>query len=317
MLLPEVVVHADWGKHPHKRWMVVAERDGVAFRIGAAEPTSRLPDLIASARSGRRTTLMGFDFPIGVPAFYGRQTGLDDFPAFLGALRRSEWESFFELASAEAEISVRRPFYPRSNGGRRQLHLTNALGAPGINDLRRLCEMPTSQGRRAACPLFWTLGANQVGRGALTGWREVVLRYCHAGSDVGLLPFDGEIDTLLATKSAVFCETYPAEAYRGLGIVFRRGDSKGRQVTRANFAPALIASAARLGVKLGGDSIVEIEGGFGDRPDGEDRFDALVGLLGMIGVLRRGSYLAPGIPEVRTWEGWIFGQDSEAAIQNG
>ena len=52
-----------------------------------------------------------------------------------------------------------------------------------------------------------------------------------------------------------------------------------------------------------------ISKGFGDDSRGEDRFDAAVGLFGMVNVLR-GS-CAPGDPtdtERRTIEGWILGK---------
>ena len=54
-----------------------------------------------------------------------------------------------------------------------------------------------------------------------------------------------------------------------------------------------------------------ISEGFGNGKDGEDRFYAAVGLLCMIDVVdgRRGE----GVPEaddVKTWEGWILGQQA-------
>ena len=39
--------------------------------------------------------------------------------------------------------------------------------------LLRVCELKTEHSQ-AACSLFWTLGGNQVGKGALTGWQEVI-----------------------------------------------------------------------------------------------------------------------------------------------
>jgi hypothetical protein len=56
----------------------------------------------------------------------------------------------------------------------------------------------------------------------------------------------------------------------------------------------------------------QIGDGFGGRADGEDRFDALVGLFGMLNVALRQQ--PPGAPEdepVRRVEGWIFGQTAE------
>jgi hypothetical protein len=49
--------------------------------------------------------------------------------------------------------------------------------------------------------------------------------------------------------------------------------------------------------------------GFGTDAAGEDRFDSLVGLLGLIGVLEGlRPDLVPDDPWVRRWEGWVLGQ---------
>ena len=54
------------------------------------------------------------------------------------------------------------------------------------------------------------------------------------------------------------------------------------------------------------------QGDFGARNDGEDRFDAVVGLLGMLDVVL--GNLPSGEPEDDTTrvEGWILGQHSTA-----
>jgi len=81
-----------------------------------------------------------------------------------------------------------------------------------------------------------------------------------------------------------------------------------REDRRAN-APAFGRWAERCGVELSAELAGEIEDGFGARVDGEDRFDAVVGLIGMLDTL-----LDPeGVPEpsaeaVVRIEGWIFGQ---------
>ncbi|WP_222356849.1 hypothetical protein [Rhizobium leguminosarum] len=52
-----------------------------------------------------------------------------------------------------------------------------------------------------------------------------------------------------------------------------------------------------------------ITDGFGIDKTGEVRFDAAVGLLGMLDVVE--GHRAEGSPDdedVTTWEGWIFGQ---------
>jgi hypothetical protein len=50
--------------------------------------------------------------------------------------------------------------------------------------------------------------------------------------------------------------------------------------------------------------------GFGDSLDGEDRFDALVGLYGMINLILGDHPIGePTLPQIIRIEGWIFGQE--------
>jgi hypothetical protein len=81
-----------------------------------------------------------------------------------------------------------------------------------IDDLRRKCEL-ASGARRAACPLFWTLGANQVGRAATIGWRDLLSPALNNIPNVKLWPFDGSLADLLKPGNTVIVETYPAEYY--------------------------------------------------------------------------------------------------------
>ncbi|MCD2184467.1 hypothetical protein [Rhizobium sp. GN54] len=57
-----------------------------------------------------------------------------------------------------------------------------------------------------------------------------------------------------------------------------------------------------------------INDGFGSDKAGEDRFDAVIGLLGMLDVVdgRRGKGI-PAIDAVRKWEGWILGHHRDDA----
>jgi hypothetical protein len=94
----------------------------------------------------------------------------------------------------------------------------------------------------------------------------------------------------------------------------RRGATNGRSgkrrpASRAANASALLAWAQTAGILLAPALVAAIEGGFGRRASGEDQFDAVVGLFGMLNVVlgRR----PPGEPEderVRHIEGWILGQ---------
>jgi len=110
----------------------------------------------------------------------------------------------------------------------------------------------------------------------------------------------------------VIVECSPAEIYAQLGLVFRRrGERKwGKRIQadrRAN-AARLFAWARSAGVALAPSLRKAIASGFGAGADGEDRFDAVVGLCGMLETAlgRR----PPGEPDdevVRAVEGWILG----------
>jgi hypothetical protein len=81
-------------------------------------------------------------------------------------------ENFFDVADTPDDICLTRPFYPKSSGvGRKHAHLFGPLNVNSIDDLRRICERKTPH-RPAACPLFWTLGGNQVGKAAIDGWQK-------------------------------------------------------------------------------------------------------------------------------------------------
>ena len=48
-----------------------------------------------------------------------------------------------------------------------------ALGLDGAAALSRACDRATAE-RPAGAPLFWTLGANQVGKAAIAAWRTML-----------------------------------------------------------------------------------------------------------------------------------------------
>lgn len=108
----------------------------------------------------------------------------------------------------------------------------------------------------------------------------------------------------------VVAETYPGEIYSHFSMIIAAPHrSKRRQDDRRSEAPVLIDAAKRLDIDLADSLCGMIKGGFGSERGGDDRFDAAVGLFGMINVLRR--YRAPGDPyddTRRTIEGWILGQ---------
>ena len=197
---------------------------------------------------------------------------------------------------------------PGRKGEFSRRQLVDGLGLAGYADLLRACDRATP-GRPAAAALFWTLGAQQVGKAAIAGWRDLLIPALAAGRDLKIWPFDGPLHGLFAPGRVVVAETYPAEVYRHLGLAFGAG-GKRAQAGRAANASLLIDHAGALGVGLDPRLRAAVEDGFGAGPGGEDPFDATVGLLGMLNVLSGGRPpSAPDDPAVRKIEGWILGQE--------
>lgn len=313
---PTLVVHADWSSGPAKRWMARASRgaDGV-YRAGAPEPVGDLAtffDRLRGAAGDGGCVLLGGDFPIGLPLAHARKAGITSFPDALAEFGAGEWRRFYEVCSTPQEISLHRPFYPARPGGARQQHLLAGLGAASMDALRRQCER-AYPGRRAAAPLFWTLGGQQVGKAAISGWRDLLGPALRSGRPGLLLwPFAGRLDRLCAPGHIVVAESYPAEFYGHLGVVLRsggRGGGKRVQSVRKANGLVLSAWAAQAGVELDPLLAGQLQDGFGGAPDGEDRFDAVVGLFGMLNVVL--GRQPPGEVRdgpLRAIEGWILGQ---------
>ena len=308
---PSIVAHCDWGKDPGKRWMAVAMEVDGAWQIAQPERVGQTETLVERLKNRSRPNgkvFLGFDFPIGLPAFYGEATGLENFRAAIRTFGSDRWADWYEVCETASEVTIERPFYPMRPGGKNQQHLLTGLGAPSRDALLRRCERRT-QSRPAACMLFWTLGGNQVGKGAITGWREVIAPNI---DEVGLWPFDGPLDEIFDTRDVVFAETYPGDAYGQIGIPRRPIWSKRRQDGRQIVAGTLIAWLETRAAAFHPALADLIRGGFGPGPAGEDPFDALVGLMGMLDVVE--GRLSPGNPVdpvIGRWEGWILGQRAE------
>jgi hypothetical protein len=297
------LISADWSTSPKKRWSVSAQRDGNRWRISAPVQVTDVGHLLERLFDPSHKTLAGFDFPIGMPAAYGQKTGFSGFLSALDALGSNQWKSFFDVADTQEQISIHRPFYPRvSRKGSSPSHVLTALGLPSITQLRRQCEQPT-QTRQAACPLFWTLGGNQVGKAAISGWRELVKPAQQRGAK--LWPFAGSLAALERSGDPIIAEIYPGEAYSHLGLNMR-GKSKRKQADRVECSSVITAWAAAHGVALSDEMQAIVEDGFGSRPNGEDMFDAAIGLCGMIEVVDGRRDEGHGMDV--NWEGWIFGQ---------
>ncbi len=250
---------------------------------------------------------LGVDFPLGLPrAYAARHVAAPDFPAFLRSL--TSGGRFFQVCGSLEEIAADRPFYPaRGLAGMTRAAHARALGLAGPVELSRLCDLATPL-RPAGAPLFWTLGANQTGKAAISAWRDLLLPAL-AGPDPPLLwPFEGHLAALLHPGRIAIAETYPAEAMRQLGLRMR--GSKRRQADRAALAGAIAGVMAGMGVAAEPDLARAITEGFGPDAAGEDRFDCVLGVLCVISVVS--GRRADTVPEdawVRRWEGWVLGQE--------
>lgn len=299
--------HADWSVDARKRWMTLVRRQGGCWRVTSPEPVGepsslivRLLDLAEGAPVG-----FGVDFPLGLPRAYAARAGIGDFRTWLLGLDAAA--PLFAPCPSLAEVGLERPFYPKSSiaGAGQMVVLAERLGLGGADALRRDVDWPTAR-RPGAAPLFWTMGANQCGKAGLAAWRDCLLPALRAGLPLDLWPYAGRFVDVLAPGRLALAETYPAEAMVQLGVP--RLGSKRRQADRAGLAPAIAAAMARLGAVADAKLTAMLESGFGATPDGEDRFDSLLGALNVIAVIDGAPDGVPDDPVIRAVEGWVLGQ---------
>jgi hypothetical protein len=303
-----LAVHADWSKDERKRWMCRAAREGDRWRVVAPEPVGDLATLLARLRTaaGGGAVALGVDLPLGLPRAYAQAFAMEGhFPAFLRGLAARP--CFFQVCATLEEVAPGRPFYPaRGQAGMTRAAHAAALGFASAASLSRLCDRATAE-RPAGAPLFWTLGANQTGKAAITAWRDFLLPALADANPPALWPFDGDLLPLLARGGVVVAETYPAEAMRHFSL--RMGGSKRRQADRATLAQPLLAALAGLLAEPDAEFAAALACGFGADAAGEDRFDCVLGLLCVLNVLA--GTRTDGIPDdpwLRRWEGWVLGQ---------
>lgn len=301
------IAHADWSVHSKKRWVAYGEPTPDGYVVSGPERVGD-PETFLEAtrrRAGDSPLIVGFDFPIGLPAAYAAKAGVSNFPAFLSACATGSDKAFFEIADTAQEIGLNRPFYPRGTRDCRRTDLFDGLGLQW-DQLLRQCERATAT-RPAACALFWTLGGNQVGRGALDGWRNVLMPAL-ARRSIALWPFEGQMTELLSRPQAVVVETYPADAVRQLmGAPLGRW-SKRKRADRQRIGPRLFPEALNMRPSVALEA--DLRDGFGDAADGEDRFDAVTGAAALCQWALNGFPDEPTDPVVRLIEGWIAGQGS-------
>ncbi len=302
-----IAAHADWSADPRKRWISVARqgRSG-GWRAEAPSLVGDPAAMVAALLAEGAPVALGLDLPLGVPRGYAAGRAEDGFPAFLRGLAGAR--DYFAVSPTLETVGPCRPFYPAQGvkGMTRATHAA-ALGLHGgAAALSRWCDRATAE-RPAGAPVFWTLGANQSGKAAIAAWRDWLAPALAAEAPLRLWPFAGGLHALLAPGAAVLAEVYPAEALRHCGL--RLAGSKRVQGVRRALAPALHAAIAARRVAPSPALAAAIEDGCGADAAGEDRFDSLIGLLGLIGVLdgARPDFV-PEDPWVQRWEGWVLGQ---------
>ena len=102
MSAPALLVHADWSVHPGKRWMAQAvRRRGGGYIALPPTPVGALEDFwFRLGQMGRDGPILaGFDFPIGLPATYAKQAGIEDFATALAGFGQGRWRDFYEVAA--------------------------------------------------------------------------------------------------------------------------------------------------------------------------------------------------------------------------
>jgi Protein of unknown function (DUF429) len=294
------LVHSDWSVSPKKRWTATALRSSKGWSITHLRQTPG--DLVDQLFDGSSHTLAGFDFPIGLPAVCARRAGIR-FRDLICDPSSNSSQRFLTPVKTLFDVSIAQPFYRQHPAGGRQSVLLERLGCRSIDDLLRECDKRTANRLRAEA-IFWTVGARQVGKAALSGWREILIPALARGAR--LWPFDGPLSSLVASTVSI-AETYPGEAYSHIGMT--RMIKKRTQAGRKTAGIRMLGWASEHGVTFVKTIRTDIQCGFGAREDGEDPFDALAGLCGMIEVADgRRSEAPPGHALSASEEGWILGQ---------
>ncbi|MBS7790789.1 hypothetical protein KTR66_12330 [Roseococcus sp. SDR] len=300
-----IAAHADWSVAPGKRWMAIARRGAGGWRLAAPRPVGDPPAFAAALLAEDLPAALGLDLPLGVPRAYAAQRPEAGFLDFLRA--RAGDARFFRVNETLETISLDAPFYPQRGvkGMTRASHAA-ALGLPDAEALHRWCDRATAS-RPAGAPPFWTLGANQSGKAAITAWRDWLAPALAAGAPLCLWPFEGALQGLLRPGRLALAEVYPAEALRQLGLSLP--GSKRDQAARRALAEPLRAVLDRLGIAPSAEALTMIRDGFGADAAGEDRLDCTLGLAALVAVLDgRREDVVPADDMVRRWEGWVLGQ---------
>jgi hypothetical protein len=152
----------------------------------------------------------------------------------------------------------------------------------------------------------------QVGKAAISGWREVLIPGLDDKSiNLSIWPFSGDFEELINNSEIVVVETYPAEYYQhfNLPISKKKGSGKSSKTARALCAPILRKWAYESHVDLDKELEIQIDKGFTSSAFKDDGFDACIGVFGMLNLIKHNRTIqAPHLISIQKTEGWIFGQ---------
>jgi hypothetical protein len=301
----DVIVCADWSKHPAKRAVWVAEP--ATKEVRRLEPTPGEPWTVARVleRTNRLvgaagSALVSFDAPIGVPESY-LAAARADFGASVAATFL-DWlpladasREFWDPVRSPADWSARSPFFVVPKGKGSLGGFNGAAAAAGI-ELRRDVEF-ASQGKSVFA--FGLPG--QVAPAAQALWREL-LKARNEFADLVVWPFEGSLD-VREQGGLVVAENFPRAAY-GTALSAElpakpRVLSKTKQATRVAEVTNLQTSPwlADFGVSLN------------DLPcavASEDDFDALMTAAALLRLTLAGQPLTHSTPDCVS-EGGILG----------
>jgi len=127
-----------------------------------------------------------------------------------------------------------------------------------------------------------------VGKAAICAWRDLLSQaIVDHNLNIQIWPCSAPIVDLYLPGNLVVVETYPAEIYGHLRLSFSspHRKSKRRQTDRQSFSKQILSWAEINSLELSPSIKNAILDGFGNCPSGEDQFDALVGLYGMINII--------------------------------
>ncbi len=311
---PQLIVHADWSVHQNKRWSTYARLNSndhyVVEDIRPVDVPQDFIDQVKHQVNKDANVLIGFDFPIGLPNAYAQIAGIDNFLAILPEFGKGKWGNFYKVANIKEEIHIYRPFYPQKPENKSLNDLLEQLHLSKINDLRRRCEDAYPRGR-AASPLFWTLGAQQVGKAAMNGWNEVITpAISNPHMDIAIWPFSGRLKELMRTSKTILVETYPSMYLKMILPNYPKGRfSKRSQNDRLSISSYLLEWTKTNYIHLKHSIVDLIQNGFGSEMNAEDKFDSFIGLCGMISIITKwNEFYEPKDNYIRNIEGWILGR---------